>query len=91
MMKEKGSITKISLEKRKMSFKEVSCGFSETEAVKEADRCLQCKNSPCNQGCPAGINVGDFIRLMKEKDCWAAIAEIKKANALPGVCGRWFR
>ena len=87
-MKQAGKISKITLEQRRTSFKEVSCGFSEQEMLKEANRCLQCKNSPCNNGCPAGIDVREFIRLMREKDYQGAIDKIKDANALPGVCGR---
>jgi len=87
-MKEEGKITKIPLKERKSTFKEVSCGFNEEEALKEACRCLQCKHAPCKDGCPAGIDIKEFIRLIKEKDYRAAINKIKEANNLPGVCGR---
>lgn len=86
--KEKGKITKISLEQRRAFFNEVSRGFSEEEALKEAGRCLQCKNAPCSKGCPADIDVKEFIRLIKEKDYQAAVGKIKENNSLPGVCGR---
>lgn len=81
-------ITKISLDKRKTTFQEVSCGFSKDEALKEAARCIQCKNAPCAKGCPAGIDVKEFIRLIKEEDYSGSIKKIKEANSLPGVCGR---
>ena len=83
-----GKITKISLEERKKTFKEVSQGFTEEEALKEACRCLQCKNAPCSKGCPAGIDIKEFIRLIKEKDYRAAINKIKETNNLAGMCGR---
>ena len=84
----KGKITKLSLFERKESFQEVSQGFSQEEALKEAVRCLQCKDSPCNKGCPAGINIKAFIRLIREKKYTEAINKIKESNSLPGVCGR---
>jgi len=87
-MNEPGQITKLTLSARKTTFQEVSCGFNEAEALKEAKRCLQCKAAPCAKGCPAGIDVREFIRLAREKDYSGAIAEIKRSNSLPAVCGR---
>jgi len=83
-----GKITRISLEERKTTFKEVSQGFTENEALKEASRCLQCRNAPCVEGCPADIDVKEFIRLISEKDYSGSIKKIKEANNLPAVCGR---
>ncbi len=83
-----GQITKISLEERKTTYKEVSLGFTEEEALIEAKRCLQCKNAPCIKGCPAGVDVKSFINFVKEKDYSGAIDKIKETNSLPGVCGR---
>lgn len=83
-----GQITKISLDERKTTFKEVSQGFNEEETLKEAARCVQCKASPCSKGCPAGINVKEFIRFIREKKYAEAIGEIRKTNSLPAVCGR---
>ncbi len=85
---EKGNITKLAIDQRKTSFKEVSQGFDEAECLKEARRCLQCKTAPCIQGCPAGIDVKKFIALIREKDYAGAIRTIKESNSLPGVCGR---
>jgi glutamate synthase (NADPH/NADH) small chain len=70
------------------NFHEVPLGYSEEEAVSEATRCLQCRNAPCVDGCPVGIDIPRFIREVKER-CFAdAVATIKEANALPAVCGR---
>jgi len=85
---EKGKITKITLEQRKTTFREVSQGFSEQDALKEAQRCLQCPKAPCIAGCPAGIDIRTFIGKMREKDYSGAIKTIKENNSLPGVCGR---
>lgn len=84
----KRTIRKISPADRKTTFQEVSLGFNEEEARREAQRCLQCKNAPCINGCPAGIDVKEFIRCIREQNYRKAIDEIKKNNNLPGICGR---
>ncbi len=70
------------------NFDEVPLGYSEDEAIREASRCLQCKNAPCVGGCPVGIDIPGFIQAVKERKHDAAIARIKESNALPAVCGR---
>lgn len=37
---------------RARNFNEVALGYDEEIVVLEAQRCLQCKNEPCRQGCP---------------------------------------
>jgi len=73
---------------RACNFSEVPYGFSEDEAVQEAERCLQCKNAPCIDGCPVGIDIPRFIEHVKRREFAEAIAAIKEANDLPAVCGR---
>jgi len=87
-MSERGEISKINLQERICTFKEVSRGFSEVEALKEACRCLQCPNAPCSKGCPAGIDIKEFIHLIKEKKYLESLAKIRESNSLPAVCGR---
>ena len=70
------------------NFSEVPFGYNEDEAVAEADRCLQCKDPKCIQGCPVNINIKEFIRQIAVKDYKGAIATIKNDNSLPAVCGR---
>jgi len=73
---------------RRRDWSEVNLGFSEEEAIKEAQRCIECKNPRCVEGCPVSINIPDFIRLVKRGEFIDALAVIKKTNALPAVCGR---
>ena len=73
---------------RRRDFAEVNLGFSQEEAVKEAKRCIECKNPRCVEGCPVSINIPDFIRLVKRGEFIDALSVIKKTNALPAVCGR---
>ena len=70
------------------NFAEVPLGYSEQEAKEEAARCLQCKNAPCVDGCPVGIDIPGFIEHVKEGRFDEAIRVIKASNALPAVCGR---
>lgn len=70
------------------NFNEVPYGYNAEEAVKEASRCLQCKNRPCVSGCPAEVQIPEFIKAIKEKDLEKAITLIKETNSLPAVCGR---
>ncbi|MCD6378219.1 MAG: dihydropyrimidine dehydrogenase, partial [Planctomycetes bacterium] len=43
------------------NFEEVNLGLSPEDAIREAQRCLQCKNSPCIAGCPVKIDIPGFI------------------------------
>jgi len=75
-------------EERIHNFNEVPFGYTEEEAVLEAERCLQCPTAPCVEGCPVGIDIPKFIDHVKNRRFAEAIATIWKANALPAVCGR---
>ncbi len=73
---------------RGRNFDEVPLGYSEDEAVLEAERCLQCKTAPCVDGCPVGIDIPGFIEHVKNRRHAQAIAVLKQDNALPAICGR---
>ena len=75
-------------EVRRRNFNEVPLGYSEETAVKEAERCLDCKTPSCVKGCPVSVDIPGFIRLIKEREFTGAIRHIWKKNALPAVCGR---
>mgnify|MGYP000852639797 CR=1 FL=1 len=75
-------------EERTTSFKEVALGFTPDQAKLEADRCLQCKQRFCVRGCPVGIEIPDFIKLLREGDLEGAARKIKEKNSLPAICGR---
>ncbi|MBN1066904.1 NADPH-dependent glutamate synthase [Clostridium botulinum] len=73
---------------RATNFEEVCLGYNEEEAIKEASRCLNCKNPKCVEGCPVSINIPGFISHVKEGDFEEAAKEVSKYSALPAVCGR---
>lgn len=75
-------------EQRRGNFNEVALGYDDELAVEEAYRCLQCKRPLCVDGCPVGIDIPKFIRLIGERKFEAAYLALKEENALPAVCGR---
>lgn len=75
-------------EERVKNFKEVSLGYTEEEAIKEAERCLNCKNPMCVPKCPVAINIPEFIQRLKEGKFEEAARVINRDSSLPAVCGR---
>lgn len=73
---------------RKRNFEEVPTGYTVQMAQDEASRCIQCKKPGCVTGCPVGVDIPGFIKLVTEGDLTAAIRYIWTQNALPAVCGR---
>src|SRR6185295_14862387 len=45
---------------RRRNFREVAIGFTEDQAMLEAQRCISCKNPTCIAGCPVEINIPHF-------------------------------
>jgi glutamate synthase (NADPH) small chain len=73
---------------RASTFDEVTLGYSLSEAMREAERCLQCSRPTCISGCPVSIDIPRFIRHLLVKDVDGALGVIREANILPSVCGR---
>ena len=73
---------------RARNFQEVPFGLSIDLAMAEAQRCLNCKKPFCVSGCPVGVKIPEFVKLIVEEEFAAAARKIKETNALPAVCGR---
>ena len=73
---------------RAHNFEEVALGYTKEIAVAEANRCLNCKNRPCVQGCPVNISIPEFIAEIKKENFEGAYQVISKSSSLPAVCGR---
>lgn len=73
---------------RARNFEEVCLGYSPEEAVREASRCLHCKNPRCVGACPVGIDIPRFVARLKEGDVDGAAEIISRDSLLPSVCGR---
>lgn len=69
-------------------FKEVKKGFTHEEAIREANRCLNCQNPLCVKGCPVSIMIPKFIEAIKMDDIDLANKIIRESNSLPAICGR---
>jgi glutamate synthase (NADPH/NADH) small chain len=73
---------------RATNFLEVNLGLTPSLAQLEANRCLQCKNPLCVQGCPVGVNIPRFIRHLAAGRLAEAAQSLQCDNALPAVTGR---
>ena len=74
--------------RRARNFQEVPKGYTPEMAVKEAQRCLNCKKPKCVEGCPVGIAIPQFIKLVAEGKFAEAAIKLKEQTSLPAVCGR---
>jgi glutamate synthase (NADPH/NADH) small chain len=73
---------------RATNFEEVNLGLTEGLAFLEAERCLQCKNPKCIEGCPVRVNIPRFIDHLRVGDMAGAADSLLSDNALPCVTGR---
>ena len=73
---------------RAVNFLEVNLGLPERLALLEADRCLQCKDPRCMEGCPVGVNIPKFLDLLTAGKIAEAAQSLLCDNALPAVTGR---
>jgi glutamate synthase (NADPH/NADH) small chain len=73
---------------RKKDFEQVNCGYTQSEMLKEAKRCLQCQESLCIRGCPVGVDIPGFIKYLTQNDPKQAAIVLRRRNNLPAVCGR---
>ena len=81
-------MAKLPPDMRKQNFEEVALGFTEEQAIIEAERCIQCANPTCNAGCPANIDIPRFILAIKERRFKDAIEIIREEDNLPAITGR---
>ncbi len=73
---------------RSKNFLEVALGYTEEQALDEAQRCLHCKNKPCVSGCPVQVRIPEFIEKAAAGDFEGAYQVIAQSSSLPAVCGR---
>ncbi len=74
--------------KRRSNFDPVEENFTDEQALKEASRCLNCKNPRCVKGCPVNIQIPNFIQEVKSGNIDKAGEIIRETSMLPSVCGR---
>ena len=73
---------------RAHNFDEVCYGFDEQMALREASRCLNCKNPRCVGACPVNIQIPKFIEKVAAGDFAEAGEIIAQDSSLPAICGR---
>jgi homotetrameric NADPH-dependent glutamate synthase len=73
---------------RAQNFKEVNLGYNLSDALAEAERCIQCAKPTCIAGCPVSIDIPKFIRHVLVRDMDGALATIHGSNLFPSICGR---
>ncbi|MBI4440135.1 FAD-dependent oxidoreductase [Candidatus Woesearchaeota archaeon] len=76
------------MEAKKNPFEEIEAGFSASQAVAESSLCKSCTEPKCVQGCPAGVDIPQFIKCIEEGNPNAAIGIIAKSDNLPFACSR---
>jgi len=73
---------------RSGNFGEVNLGFTEKMALLEAQRCIQCKEPKCVNGCPVMVNIPRFLDFIVEGNLPEAARSLFGDNALPAITGR---
>jgi len=86
-MKEKHPMPEQAPQERIKNYNEVPFGYDAETAMKEAARCLQCKEAKCVEGCPVEVDIPAFIKLIVEGKFDEGIKKLKEKNNLPAVCG----
>ncbi len=73
-------------ENRDKTFIEIVKGYNKEQAMKEAERCLEC--GICVAQCPAHMDIPEYIAAIREDDIENAFRILYETNPLPEICGR---
>jgi len=69
-------------------FTEKNPPMTDTEAAREAARCIYCHDAPCITACPTAIDVPTFIRKIATRNLRGSARTILEANLLGASCAR---
>ena len=56
------------------------------ETLKEASKCLNCKNPSCKKGCPIETNIPEFILEIKNRNFSKAYEILQENNLMSDIC-----
>ena len=73
---------------RRADFGEIYRRFAADSAAAQASRCSQCGVPFCQNHCPLGNDIPDWLRLVAEDRLEEAYAVSSATNNMPEVCGR---
>ena len=59
-----------------------------SEAIAEANRCLNCPDPTCTRGCPAHNDIPQFVAAIRDHDLERAHEILRRTSVLPDVCSR---
>ncbi len=77
-----------SVQERIKNFHSVPLGYTEEEVIKEAQRCILCKDAPCEKHCPVNMKIREIIREIADRNFKEAFLIAKEDNAIPAIAGR---
>lgn len=84
--KERVHMPELKPEERDKSFIEIVRGYSKEQAMKEADRCVEC--GICVATCPAHMGIPEYIKAIRNDDLNEGLRILYDTNPLPEICGR---
>ena len=73
---------------RKQDFHEIYADFIDAKAKEQASRCSQCGVPFCQQGCPLGNDIPDWLMLTASGRLEEAYQASSATNNMPEICGR---
>ena len=79
---------KLTEEKYKENFKEITSPFSRNAAINEANRCLFCYDSPCTKACPTHIDIPTFIKKIATENLIGSAKTILSSNWAALTCAK---
>lgn len=89
LYKKREPAPELGVEERAGNFREVVLTYSEEAAVREASRCLQCKEpAPCIEACPAHLDIKKYVGETSEGKYREALDTILEKLPCPGTVGR---